>query len=91
MGYSNPELDKVIDELVHCRSGPETGAWRQSTSASPSLTRLPWPGGHAAEIAMRDNIEGYVQLPDNLLWYYPLDGSRLYIENSFVALSPDRI
>ena len=24
------------------------------------------------EIAMRDNIEGYIQLPDNLLWYYPL-------------------
>jgi len=24
------------------------------------------------EIAMRDDIQGYVQLPDNLLWYYPL-------------------
>jgi hypothetical protein len=24
------------------------------------------------EVAMRDNIEGYIQLPDNLLWYYPL-------------------
>ena len=24
------------------------------------------------ELAMRDNIDGYVQLPDNLLWYRPL-------------------
>jgi hypothetical protein len=24
------------------------------------------------ELAVRDNIEGYVHLPDNLLWYYPL-------------------
>ena len=24
------------------------------------------------EIAVREDIEGYVQLPDNLLWYWPL-------------------
>jgi hypothetical protein len=24
------------------------------------------------ELAMRDDIEGYVHLPDNLLWYYTL-------------------
>jgi hypothetical protein len=24
------------------------------------------------ELAMRDNIEGYVHLPDSMLWYYTL-------------------
>ena len=73
MGYSNPELDEVIRQLsvtvdpAHKAELAETYQKLLITDAPVLyLAELPF------EIAMRDEIHGYVQLPDNLLWYYPL-------------------
>lgn len=73
MGYSNPELDAVITSL-----GATVDPGEKATLAgeyqriligdAPSIAIVDMP----FEIAMRDDIEGYVQLPDNLLWYWPL-------------------
>ena len=73
MGYSNAELDTVIDEL-----SVTVDATRQAELAQQYQTLLieDAPALYLAEmpfeIAMREDIQGYVQLPDNLLWYYPL-------------------
>jgi peptide/nickel transport system substrate-binding protein len=73
MGYSNPELDAIIDELGSTLD-PERKAelaveyQRILIEDAPALYVAEMP----FEIAMRDDIHGYVQLPDNLLWYYPL-------------------
>lgn len=72
-GYSNPDLDKLIDEMV-VTTDPEKQKeqamqYQQITIADAPALYL---GDMPFEIAMRDNVEGYVQLPDNLLWYYPL-------------------
>jgi len=73
MGYSNPELDAVIDELsvtLDTERKAELAAEYQRLliEDAPALYVAEMP----FEIAMRDDIQGYVQLPDNLLWYYPL-------------------
>lgn len=73
MGYSNPDLDAVIDELASTLD-PDRKAeiaaeyQRILNDDAPALYVVDMP----FEIAMRDDIQGYVQLPDNLLWYYPL-------------------
>jgi peptide/nickel transport system substrate-binding protein len=73
MGYSNPELDAIIDELGSTLD-PDRKAelaaeyQRILIEDAPALYVAEMP----FEIAMRDDIHGYVQLPDNLLWYYPL-------------------
>ena len=73
MGYSNPKLDELITAL-----GSEFDPAKKKALAadyqkiliedSPTIALVDMP----FELAMRDDIEGYVQLPDNLLWYYPL-------------------
>jgi peptide/nickel transport system substrate-binding protein len=73
MGYSNPDLDAVIDELASTldtdRKAELAKDYQRILIAdSPVIAIADMP----FEIAMRDDIEGYVQLPDNLLWYYPL-------------------
>jgi peptide/nickel transport system substrate-binding protein len=73
MGYSNPELDKVIDALAattdEAKKADLAKQYQKILIAdSPAIAIVDMP----FEVAMRDNIEGYVQLPDNLLWYYPL-------------------
>jgi peptide/nickel transport system substrate-binding protein len=73
MGYSNPDLDQVIDELAATFDPVRKQELAQEYQRiliedSPALYVAEMP----FEIAMRDNIQGYVQLPDNLLWYYPL-------------------
>ncbi|MBE0690017.1 MAG: hypothetical protein IH587_07845, partial [Anaerolineae bacterium] len=73
MGYSNEELDAVIDELsitLDPDRKAELAAQYQSLliADAPALYVAEMP----YEIAVRDDIHGYVQLPDNLLWYYPL-------------------
>ncbi len=73
MGYSNPELDKVIDALAATDDPAKKADLAQQyqkilIADSPVITIVDMP----FEIAMRDDIEGYIQLPDNLLWYYPL-------------------
>lgn len=72
-GYSNPDMDEVIDQLVIILDPDEkkelaTRYQEIAIGDAPALYLAEMP----FEIAMRDNIEGYVQLPDNLLWYYPL-------------------
>ncbi len=73
MGYSNAELDAVIEELS-ATLDPERKAelaaeyQRILIDDAPAMYVAEMP----FEIAMRDDIKGYVQLPDNLLWYYPL-------------------
>lgn len=76
MGYTNPELDEVINKLAATLDPAEKAALAKQyqeilIADSPVVTLVDMP----FEIAMRDNIEGYVQLPDNLLWYYPLKRS----------------
>ena len=73
MGYSNQELDEVIRQLSVTvdpdRKAELARAYQElliRDSPVLYLAELPF------EIAMREDIRGYVQLPDNLLWYYPL-------------------
>ncbi len=73
MGYSNPELDAVIDELAVTLDPTRKAELAQEYQTiliedAPALYLAEMP----FEIAMREDIQGYVQLPDNLLWYYPL-------------------
>ncbi len=73
MGYSNPDLDTVIDELTVTLDPDQKAALaadyqRILIDDAPALYVAEMP----FEIAMRQDIMGYVQLPDNLLWYYPL-------------------
>lgn len=73
MGYSNEALDTVINELAATldpAKKAELAAEYQKIliADSPVIAVVDMP----FELAMRDDIEGYVQLPDNLLWYYPL-------------------
>ena len=72
-GYSNEALDAVIDELnvtLDPMKKAELAAEYQRilNNDAPALYLAEMP----FEIAMRDDIHGYVQLPDNLLWYWPL-------------------
>lgn len=73
MGYSNPKLDEVITKLGTSVDPAERKALAGDYQKiliedMPTIAIVDMP----FEIAMRDNIEGYVQLPDNLLWYWPL-------------------
>lgn len=73
MGYSNPDLDAVIDELGATLDEGRKAELAQEYQSiliedAPALYIVDMP----FEIAMRDDIQGYVQLPDNLLWYYLL-------------------
>lgn len=73
MGYSNPKLDEVIkslgSEFDEAKKKQLAGDYQKILiEDSPVITLVDMP----FEIAMRDDIEGYIQLPDNLLWYYPL-------------------
>jgi peptide/nickel transport system substrate-binding protein len=72
-GYSNPEMDKLIDEMVVTvdEAKKKEQAIQYQKIAIPDAPAL-YLAEMPFELAMRDNIEGYVQLPDNLLWYYPL-------------------
>jgi peptide/nickel transport system substrate-binding protein len=76
MAYCNPDLDEIIyeaaaiwkpEDLAH-KNELTTEMQRIIIEDAPTLML----GEINLELAMRDNIEGYVHLPDNLLWYYPL-------------------
>jgi peptide/nickel transport system substrate-binding protein len=72
-GYSNKDVDKLIDEMVVTvdkdqKKNLATEYQKLTIADAPALYLAEMP----FEIAMRDDIQGYVQLPDNLLWYYPL-------------------
>jgi peptide/nickel transport system substrate-binding protein len=73
MGYSNTDLDAVIDELAATldparKAELAADYQRLLIEDAPVLYLAEMP----FEIAMREDIQGYVQLPDNLLWYYTL-------------------
>ncbi len=73
MEYSNTELDKVIAELTSTMDPNKKAALaaayqRILIEDAPTIAVVDMP----FEIAVREDIEGYVQLPDNLLWYWPL-------------------
>lgn len=73
MGYSNPKLDEVITSLGstfdEAKKKELSGEYQRILiEDSPTIALVDMP----FEIAMRDDIAGYVQLPDNLLWYHPL-------------------
>ena len=73
MGYSNLELDEVIRQLS-VTVDPARKARLAETYQKLIITDAPvlFIAELPFEIAMREEIDGYVQLPDNLLWYYPL-------------------
>ena len=76
MAYSNPEADRVFDE-INLRWRPEDMEQkRQLTREVQKLIIADAPVLYLAEpnfnLAMRDDIEGYVHLPDKLVWYAPL-------------------
>jgi peptide/nickel transport system substrate-binding protein len=76
MAYSNPKLDKIIKQM--------SAIWRPSDHAKKARLATQYQRILAAdaptliltqtnfEIAMRSNVCGYQQLPDNLLQYYVL-------------------
>jgi peptide/nickel transport system substrate-binding protein len=76
MAYSNPKLDKIIKQM--------SAIWRPSDSAKKARLATQYQTILAAdaptlilaqtnfEIAVRSNVCGYEQLPDNLLQYYVL-------------------
>ncbi len=76
MSYSNPKLDKIIKQM--------SAIWRPSDRAKKARLARQYQKILSAdaptlilaqtnfEIAMRSNICGYQQLPDNLLQYYVL-------------------
>ena len=73
MEYSNTKLDKVIAELTSTMDPNKKAALaadyqRILIEDAPTIAVVDMP----FEIAVREDIEGYVQLPDNLLWYWPL-------------------
>ena len=73
MGYSNPALDEVITKLGATLDPAEKATLAKDyqnilIEDAPDIAIVDMP----FELAMRDNIDGYVQLPDNLLWYWPL-------------------
>jgi ABC-type transport system substrate-binding protein len=76
MAYSNPKLDKIIKQM--------SAIWRPSDRAKKARLATQYQRILADdaptlilaqtnfEIAMRSNVCGYQQLPDNLLQYYLL-------------------
>jgi len=73
MGYSNETIDGLIVEMngtldEELKAELAREYQRIVSDEAPQLFLADMP----FEIAMRDDIHGYVQLPDNLLWYWPL-------------------
>jgi len=73
MGYVNEEVDALIATMNQTLDPMEkaelaAGYQRILNDEAPALYLAEMP----FELAMREDIHGYVQLPDNLLWYWPL-------------------
>jgi peptide/nickel transport system substrate-binding protein len=76
MAYCNPDVDKAIYEAAAIWKPEDQARKAELTKEMQRLIIDDAPTLMLAEtnleLAVRDNIEGYVHLPDNLLWYYPL-------------------
>jgi ABC-type transport system substrate-binding protein len=76
MAYNNPEVDRLFDQMSLLWKPEDREQKGQLTQEVQKLIIADAPVLYLAEpnfnLAMRDDIEGYVHLPDNLLWYAPL-------------------
>lgn len=76
MAYSNPEVDRLFDQINLLRRPQDREQKDRLCQQAQKLIIDDAPVLYLAEpnfnLAMRDDIEGYVQQPDNLLWYAPL-------------------
>jgi peptide/nickel transport system substrate-binding protein len=76
MAYNNSEVDRLFDEINRLWRPQDREQREQLCKQVQKLIIEDAPVLYLAEpnfnLAMRDNIEGYVHQPDNLLWYYPL-------------------
>lgn len=76
MAYCNPEVDKAIYEAAAIWKPEDQARKNELTTKMQRIIIGEAPTLMLAEtnleLAMRNNIEGYVHLPDNMLWYYPL-------------------
>ncbi len=76
MAYCNPDADKAIYEAAGIWKPEDLARKNELTTKMQRIIIEDAPTLMLAEtnleLAMRDNIEGYVHLPDNMLWYYPL-------------------
>jgi peptide/nickel transport system substrate-binding protein len=75
MDYCNPEADRLIEQMTslpidaRAEKEPLAKEFQRIVGADAPTLILAEPN---LLLPMRDDIEGYVHLPDNLLWYYPL-------------------
>jgi peptide/nickel transport system substrate-binding protein len=76
VAYRNPELDRLFDQINTLWRPADRQQKEQLCREVQKLIIADAPVLFLAEanfnLAMRDNIEGYVQGPDNLLQYAPL-------------------
>jgi peptide/nickel transport system substrate-binding protein len=76
MAYCNPDLDTIIYDAAAIWKPEDQERKSELTTEMQRIIIDDAPTLMLAEtnleLAMRDNIEGYVHLPDNMLWYYPL-------------------
>jgi peptide/nickel transport system substrate-binding protein len=71
--YVNKDIDSLTDQMVVTVDKTKEKALAEQyqkilINDAPTIELADMP----FELAMRADITGYVQLPDNLLWYYPL-------------------
>lgn len=76
MAYCNPDVDTVIYEAAAIWKPEDQDRKTELTTEMQRIIIEDAPTLMLAEtnleLAMRDDIEGYVHLPDNMLWYYTL-------------------
>jgi peptide/nickel transport system substrate-binding protein len=76
MAYCNPKTDDAINAAAAIWKPEDLAKKAELTREMQRLIIDDAPTLQLAEVnlelAVRDNIEGYVHLPDNLLWYYTL-------------------
>ncbi len=76
MAYCNPEADEAIFEAAAIWKPEDQARKTELTTEMQRIIIDDAPVLILAEVdlqlALRDNIEGYLHLPDNMLWYYTL-------------------
>jgi peptide/nickel transport system substrate-binding protein len=76
MAYCNPQADQVIKDAAAIWKPEDQAKKADLTTQMQKIIIDDAPtlmlGETNLELAMRSNITGYLQLPDNLLWYYTL-------------------
>lgn len=75
-GYSKPELDEIIGQLQVLtpeQSDEKAALATQYQEIFNDDSPVIFLGDLSFQIAMREDIGGYTQLADNLLWYFSLN------------------